>query len=141
MAAHPLAAPAPVTVTGSTGEVWSLCLVAFWRRMQEPPLQTLCFTGSPPVADLLTGKASAGERKAAEDAACKVPRVFFCLSYILFADDLLASVRNKQASERTQHSTVLEKELWTRSLEALSPFDNPSRLPFFTFVCTWAPTK
>lgn len=60
---NPPAAPAPVALTGSTGEVWSLCLVAFRRRMQEPPLQTPCFTGSPPVADLLTGKASAEECK------------------------------------------------------------------------------
>lgn len=64
----------PVTLAGTTGEVWSLCLVAFWRRMQEPPLQTSCFRGSPPVADLLA-EASAGERKAAggchlRSAAC-----------------------------------------------------------------------
>lgn len=93
------------------------------------------------MADLLTGKVSAGEHKVVEDAACEVLRVFFCLSYILFVDDLLTSVRNKQASKCMQHSTVLEKELWSRSLEALSPFDNPSCLLFFTFPCTWAPTK
>lgn len=48
----PLAAQAVAAVTGSTGEVWSLCLLAFRQQMQEPPLQTLCFTGSPPVAEL-----------------------------------------------------------------------------------------
>lgn len=74
------------------------------------PWQAVCFTESAPAAALLAGgKASAGEcRAAAEYAAYKVLRIFFCLSYISFANDL-ASVRNKQAGKCTQHSMVLEK--------------------------------
>lgn len=125
--------------------MWSLCLVAFWRWMREPPWQTPCFTESP------CGRSVSAESicRGGSAAWCRVqPAKHHAFSSgchtsglpVLFPRDLLAPARNKRMNKHSApHS--LEKELRTQSLEAPSPFDNASCSISFVFLCTLVPVN
>lgn len=87
-------------------EVWSLCLVAFWRRPREPPWQTRCFTESPCGSSLSAESICRGGSAAWRRVQPAEHRAFCSGCHasglpVLLPRDPLAPARNKRMSKHS----------------------------------------
>lgn len=87
-------------------EVWSLCLVAFWRQTREPPWQTRCFTESPCGRSLSAESICRGGSAAWRRVQPAKHRAFSSGCHasglpVLLPRDLLAPARNKRMSKHS----------------------------------------